>query len=228
MDNPKHGSGKVGLPIIHTPPSLKSSLAALDRVQIAASFCCLSELCHTIVPGCPLPAGWSNTITVCAYVVNIRDAAAADKHGLLQPLLKRWQAGGLSYAAFALPAVQAVIGEGQTGLQLAGQHASLDPTGVHLAALPQQSASPAARRSILSCASPAATQTGSGAASAGACCCGSWPSSCCGSSPSSPSPSSSRQAARMAHGAIDCTALHCGCPVAALASHPSSWRSFQP
>ncbi|KAL4440082.1 hypothetical protein ABPG75_003083 [Micractinium tetrahymenae] len=55
------------------------------------------------------PAGWSNTITVCAYVVNIRDAAAPDKQGLLQPLLKRWQAGGLSYAAFALPAVQAVI-----------------------------------------------------------------------------------------------------------------------
>ncbi|KAL4438682.1 hypothetical protein ABPG77_006286 [Micractinium sp. CCAP 211/92] len=58
---------------------------------------------------CRNPTGWSNTITVCAYVVNIRDVAAADKCGLLQPLLKRWQAGGLSYAAFALPAVQAVI-----------------------------------------------------------------------------------------------------------------------
>lgn len=52
---------------------------------------------------------WSGTIPVIAYVVNIRDAAAADKDGLLQPLLRRWQAGGLSYAAFALPAVQAVI-----------------------------------------------------------------------------------------------------------------------
>ncbi|PRW33106.1 transient receptor potential channel [Chlorella sorokiniana] len=53
--------------------------------------------------------GWSSTIPVCAYVVSIRNAAAADKDGLLQPLLKRWQAGGLSYTAFALPAVQAVI-----------------------------------------------------------------------------------------------------------------------
>jgi len=47
---------------------------------------------------------------VQAYAVTIRNAAAPDKAGLLQPLLKRWQAGGLSYGAFALPAVQAVIG----------------------------------------------------------------------------------------------------------------------
>ena len=106
----------------------------------------------TTSQGCP-PAGWTSRIPVCAYVVSIRDAAAADKDGLLQvwcsaagagaapprvaraavwvlqaapdppqppppcaccprppqPLLKRWQAGGLSYAAFALPAVQATI-----------------------------------------------------------------------------------------------------------------------
>lgn len=63
--------------------------------------------------GAPLPetAGWEATIPVVAYVVTMVDAAAPDKHGLLQPLLKRWQAGGLSYSVFALPAVQAVIGE---------------------------------------------------------------------------------------------------------------------
>lgn len=40
-----------------------------------------------------------------------RPAAAVALPPCPQPLLKRWQAGGLSYAAFALPAVQAVIGE---------------------------------------------------------------------------------------------------------------------
>ncbi|KAI3431652.1 hypothetical protein D9Q98_004699 [Chlorella vulgaris] len=55
------------------------------------------------------PAGWTASIPVCAYVVTVRDAVAADKKGLLQPLLKRWQAGGMSFAAFALPPVQAVI-----------------------------------------------------------------------------------------------------------------------
>ena len=38
-----------------------------------------------------------------------------------QPLLKRWQAGGLSYAAFALPAVQAVIGEPARGCRSFGR-----------------------------------------------------------------------------------------------------------
>lgn len=41
-----------------------------------------------------------------AYVVSIKGAARPDKDGLLQPLLKRWQAGGCSYSVFALPAVQ--------------------------------------------------------------------------------------------------------------------------
>jgi hypothetical protein len=44
-----------------------------------------------------------------AYVVTVRDAAAPDCRGLLQPLLKRYQAKRCSYAVFALPAVQAVI-----------------------------------------------------------------------------------------------------------------------
>lgn len=56
-------------------------------------------------PG-PTNAGWSSKIPVLAYVVTIRDAARPDKDGLLQPLLRRWQAGGCSYSVFALPAVQ--------------------------------------------------------------------------------------------------------------------------
>ena len=42
-----------------------------------------------------------------AYVVAIRGAAKPDKDGLLQPLLRRWQAGGCGCSVFALPAVQA-------------------------------------------------------------------------------------------------------------------------
>jgi hypothetical protein len=38
-----------------------------------------------------------------------RDAAAPGSKGLLQPLVRRWQAGGCSSAVFALPAVSAVI-----------------------------------------------------------------------------------------------------------------------
>ncbi|PRW33312.1 transient receptor potential channel [Chlorella sorokiniana] len=53
--------------------------------------------------------GWNNQVAVEAFVVSIRDAAAPDKRGLLQPLLKRYQARRCSYAVFALPAVQAVI-----------------------------------------------------------------------------------------------------------------------
>jgi hypothetical protein len=54
-----------------------------------------------------LHAGWTTTIPVLAYVVTIKDAAKPDKEGLLQPLLRRWQAGGCSYSVFSLPAVQA-------------------------------------------------------------------------------------------------------------------------
>jgi hypothetical protein len=42
-------------------------------------------------------------------VVTVRDAAAPDRKGLLQALLKRYQAGRCSYAVFGLPAAQAVI-----------------------------------------------------------------------------------------------------------------------
>ncbi len=45
-----------------------------------------------------------------------------------QPLLERWQAGGLSYAAFALPAVQAVIGEPARGVQIFRQDAAVQIT----------------------------------------------------------------------------------------------------
>lgn len=41
-----------------------------------------------------------------AYVVTVRGAAFPGAAGLLHPLLHRWQAGGCSYTAFALPAVQ--------------------------------------------------------------------------------------------------------------------------
>lgn len=54
-------------------------------------------------------AGWSNDLVLEAYVVNVRGAADPDKQGLLQPLLKRWQAGAIGLAPFGLPAVQAVI-----------------------------------------------------------------------------------------------------------------------
>ena len=45
--------------------------------------------------------------------VSVRPATTHVQPSPLQPLLKREQAGGLSYAAFALPAVQAVIGAWQ-------------------------------------------------------------------------------------------------------------------
>ncbi|KAL4438685.1 hypothetical protein ABPG77_006289 [Micractinium sp. CCAP 211/92] len=54
-------------------------------------------------------SGWSNTIELEAYVVTIRDAAAPEHRGLLQPLLKRYQSRRCSSAVFALPAVQAII-----------------------------------------------------------------------------------------------------------------------
>ncbi|KAI8473618.1 MAG: hypothetical protein J3K34DRAFT_518899 [Monoraphidium minutum] len=54
-------------------------------------------------------AGWTTSVLLEAHVVNLRDAAAQGSKGLLQPLLKRYQAGGCSMAVFALPAVQAVI-----------------------------------------------------------------------------------------------------------------------
>lgn len=50
--------------------------------------------------------GWSAALPVAAYVVAVRGAAYPGMSGLLQPLLRRWQAGGCSYTVFALPAVQ--------------------------------------------------------------------------------------------------------------------------
>lgn len=58
---------------------------------------------------CVWLAGWSSDVQVIAYCVTVKDAAAPDKDGLLQPLLRRWQAGACSFSAFALPPVQAVI-----------------------------------------------------------------------------------------------------------------------
>lgn len=37
-------------------------------------------------------AGWVGHIPVLAYVVTIKNAAAPDREGLINPLLKRWQA----------------------------------------------------------------------------------------------------------------------------------------
>lgn len=55
------------------------------------------------------PPGWSQNVVVEAFVVNVQGASRPDKEGLLQPLLRRWQAGGVSLAVFGLPAVQAVV-----------------------------------------------------------------------------------------------------------------------
>eukprot|EP00879_Flechtneria_rotunda_P016529 GHRR01017298.1.p1 GENE.GHRR01017298.1~~GHRR01017298.1.p1 ORF type:complete len:419 (+),score=119.78 GHRR01017298.1:343-1599(+) len=53
--------------------------------------------------------GWSRRVTVEAFVVNIKDAAAPDESGLINPLLDRYNAGGCHYSVFGLPAVQAVL-----------------------------------------------------------------------------------------------------------------------
>ena len=42
-------------------------------------------------------------------MVNVKGAAKSDDEGLLQPLLKRYQAGAVGLPVFGLPAVQAVI-----------------------------------------------------------------------------------------------------------------------
>jgi hypothetical protein len=45
-------------------------------------------------------------VVVEAFVVNIKDAAAPDIAGLVNPLLHRYNAGGCHYSVFGLPAVQ--------------------------------------------------------------------------------------------------------------------------
>lgn len=52
---------------------------------------------------------WTTDIPVSVYVVSLKSAAKPDKEGLLQPLLRSWQAGRTSFSVFALPPVQAVI-----------------------------------------------------------------------------------------------------------------------
>eukprot|EP00775_Hariotina_reticulata_P013536 gene13536-13662_t len=53
--------------------------------------------------------GWSRNVVVEAFVVNIKNAAAPDVAGLVNPLLNRYNAGGCHYSVFGLPAVQAVL-----------------------------------------------------------------------------------------------------------------------
>jgi hypothetical protein len=59
----------------------------------------------------PPAAGWADDTVVSVYLLCIKDAAAPDKQGLLQAVLRRWQAGVLPVTVFALPAVQ-VGGDG--------------------------------------------------------------------------------------------------------------------
>ena len=54
-------------------------------------------------------AAWHADIPIKTYLVTIKNAANPDCQGLLQPLLRRWQAGGCSFTVFSLPAVHAVI-----------------------------------------------------------------------------------------------------------------------
>ncbi|KAK9839401.1 hypothetical protein WJX81_000001 [Elliptochloris bilobata] len=52
---------------------------------------------------------WGETVAVEAFVIPIRNAAAADNVGLLQPTLRRYLAGRCSMLAFGLPPLQAVV-----------------------------------------------------------------------------------------------------------------------
>ena len=56
-----------------------------------------------------ISAGWVGEVEVEAYVVTIRNPAAADDTGILNPLLKRWKDQACSQMVFGLPAVRAVI-----------------------------------------------------------------------------------------------------------------------
>lgn len=78
-----------------------------DVIELSACFIFFFGGCF---PYCHVVnSGWSRLVTVEAFVVNIKGAALPDKHGLVQPLLKRWQAGACHYSVFSLPAVQAVL-----------------------------------------------------------------------------------------------------------------------
>ncbi|KAK9917231.1 hypothetical protein WJX75_002125 [Coccomyxa subellipsoidea] len=52
---------------------------------------------------------WSEMVRVEAWVVTLKNAAAAENVGLLQPLLSRFQAGKMSMMVFGLPAVMATV-----------------------------------------------------------------------------------------------------------------------
>ncbi len=51
----------------------------------------------------------SGDVVVEAYVVAVRGAARPDAEGLIQPVLRRWHAGGAPLEAWGLPAVQAIV-----------------------------------------------------------------------------------------------------------------------
>ena len=52
---------------------------------------------------------WEECVTVTAYVVNIEEAAAGLKNGLLSPLVQKSQIGVTSNDIFDLPAIRAVV-----------------------------------------------------------------------------------------------------------------------
>ena len=76
----------------------------------------LPPLPKILIDCCLAYADWAETVTVEAWVVTICNATAADKVGLLFPLLQRYQAGKCSMMVFGLPAVQ-VRAEAESGLQ---------------------------------------------------------------------------------------------------------------
>ena len=75
----------------------------------AAQVLRLLQRCLGCGRGNSIAAGWVGQVEVEAYVVTIRNPAAADDSGLLNPLLKRWKDQACSQMVFGLPAVRAVI-----------------------------------------------------------------------------------------------------------------------
>ena len=56
-----------------------------------------------------VPKAFTNQVAVEAYVVPIQRAAGSGSQGIIQPLLRLWQAKRCSFAVFSLPAIQSVI-----------------------------------------------------------------------------------------------------------------------
>nr|BAK18929.1 transient receptor potential channel [Chlamydomonas reinhardtii] len=69
----------------------------------------MERLVEVVGAGRMQGTGWKSTLSVEAHVVNLYDAAAPGRGGLLRPLLGRLRAHGCPPTVFALPAVQAVI-----------------------------------------------------------------------------------------------------------------------